>query len=743
MTACDDNESSSNDAPTISAGYSDTLTIEADRKTGYLHFDSQYDWTASIEEDDATYVTFSRSSGEAGENIKILVKMSSDNAGNPDRLCHALIRSSKGELRIPILHRGSTLTILTADQITDYDKYYKPAEFANINMLREDAKWSWVRSKQSEHFFVFWEAGFGSDPNASTLPAGMRVDIDDLLQKAEQFYTTNVEILKMCTVGEGKSYLDKYKMEIYLLYQTEWLATGSGYDNVIGALWVNPSTCQPVGSTIAHEIGHSFQYQTYCDKLYRGGTDDLKSGYRYGFGPNGRGGCAFWEQCAQWQSFQDYPAEAYSQTYSLYTHNCHRHYNHEWMRYQSVWFAYYMVQRHGVESYGRLWQESYYPEDPLETYTRLFCNGDLETFYDRYYEYATRAVTYDFGDIQQYVPSDASSHFGTTMLNVDGKYRPAYANCVGTTGFNVICLNSPTKGATVQATLNALAPGSALAPTDAGTQIDEDGTTVANRTTYNDNVYNGTTYTCSGYRFGFVGVKGGKATYGTPVRGASGTATMSIDDDYDEFYLVVVATPTTYVRHYWDAEEYSKGNEANDLQWPYEVSFDQTDLLGNVTIQPGSPTNVSIDVEVSCDASTNAYELGSINLLKNGVMAQMANAFKLQPAEIAAACNNPAAGSTGTPSEGKIVIGMSSSTGSVAYNYTANTGFWCDANGNVVNWGNGQAVYVEFNPSSYLINYGHMYGVTKAGTTYTLRPTYVYTHNGVQYKAVINLKMKY
>ena len=106
-----------------------------------------------------------------------------------------------------------------------------------------------------------------------TVDAGLRVDIDDLLEKAEQFYKTNIEALKFAQLGEDKSYLDKYKMEIYLLYQTEWLATGSGYDNKIGALWVNPSTCQPVGSTIAHEIGHSFQYQVYCDKILHGNPD--------------------------------------------------------------------------------------------------------------------------------------------------------------------------------------------------------------------------------------------------------------------------------------------------------------------------------------------------------------------------------------------------------------------------------------------------------------------------------------
>jgi hypothetical protein len=66
---------------------------------------------------------------------------------------------------------------------------------------------------------VFWEPGFGYDPNGSDVPASLRVNIDDLLQKAEQFYTTNVEKLKMVTVGQGKSNLDKYKMQIYLLYQ--------------------------------------------------------------------------------------------------------------------------------------------------------------------------------------------------------------------------------------------------------------------------------------------------------------------------------------------------------------------------------------------------------------------------------------------------------------------------------------------------------------------------------------------
>lgn len=99
-------------------------------------------------------------------------------------------------------------------------------------MLRHDSYYSWHRMKQSEHFFVFWSPEFGNDPNsAENQSSGMWVDIDDLLQKAEQYFTTNINTLGMAVLGEGKSMLDDYKMQIYLIYQDEWLATGSGYDD--------------------------------------------------------------------------------------------------------------------------------------------------------------------------------------------------------------------------------------------------------------------------------------------------------------------------------------------------------------------------------------------------------------------------------------------------------------------------------------------------------------------------------
>ena len=164
----------------------------------------------------------------------------------------------------------------------------------------ESNRWTFKRSQESEHFICFWDRPFGDNPNASTVPSSYRVNIDDLLKKAEQFYNTNITRLGMVVVGQQathKSRLNKYKMSIYLLYPgthdgvtiDNWVATGAGNDNTIGTLWITPATCQPAGSTIAHEIGHTFQYQTYCDNIINGKADDLRSGFRYGY-PGSNGG---------------------------------------------------------------------------------------------------------------------------------------------------------------------------------------------------------------------------------------------------------------------------------------------------------------------------------------------------------------------------------------------------------------------------------------------------------------------
>jgi hypothetical protein len=440
----------------------------------------------------------------------------------------------------------------------------------NNDYTKPDAKWSFKHSKESEHFVVFWDSRFGDNPNASSVPANMRVDIDDLLKKAEKFYETNVNKLGMVVTKQGKSQLDKYKMMIYLLYQTEWLATGSGYDNTIGALWVNPSTCQPVGSTIAHEIGHSFQYQTYCDNIYRGKANDFRSGFRYGY-PGSNGGCGFWEQCAQWQSYQDYPSEAInSYHFDVWMKNHHRHFEHEWMRYASYWLQFYWTEKNGITALGRIWNESYYPEDASQAYMRLFCGNDYEELMRQYFEYAQKTTTFDYDHVRSYVGT-RYSRYSVSLINVaDGWKQIAYSKCPQPTGFNAIPLNVPEVGTEVKVSLRPLAAGSALASGDAGTQVDGDGNKVGTVKNYNNTSVAGHEQLA----YGFVGVK----TDGTRVYGdmnlatpdAEGTATFTIADKFRNLWVVVQGAPTKYFQCPWDDKE------ETDHQLPYQIKIEGT-----------------------------------------------------------------------------------------------------------------------------------------------------------------------
>lgn len=742
FTACDDDDTTV--VGDISATQSDQVrTVAWDEVETSCVFTVNTLWAASTS---AEWIRLTVPEGDAGTVRMPLVL--SKNDSDAEREGRVTVRCGDKNV-VFVVKQGANpdaAHVMDPASIENYDKYYTPGthnegfEKGPEGMLRSDARWSWWRMKQSEHFFVFWEPGFGDDPNAETVPEALRVDVDDLLLKAEKFYQTNVETLGMATVGQGKSVLDNYKMQIYLLYQTEWLATGSGYDDMIGALWVNPSTCKPVGSTIGHEIGHSFQYQVSADKLYSGEAayrgDLLPAGFRYGFGENGAGGCAFWEQCAQWQSFQDYPAEAFTQdaNVQVFLANHHRHFNHEWQRYASYWFPYYYTQKHGIGAYSRIWKESAYPEDPLETYARLYCGGELSKLYDDLYDYAARCANYDFDAVHSHVTEAALNHSTKLYKTADG-YQVSYSNCPGTSGFNLIALNVPAAGTALSATLAGLAPGSALAAGDPGTIVDGDGAAVARTSSYNAQQN-----AAKGFRFGFVAVKAdGSSVYGDMTTGESGTAAFTVPESTKRLYLCVLAAPTQYNRHAWDDDE------SNDEQWPYVVSFAGTDLLGNVEITPGDPSSATSFLAVNLDASSEDYALHTFNLLSGNTMALFAQAFKMQPADIASATVDAATASAEgfAPAEGQVAVGLTNPDGSISYAYSANgLGFWIAADGSASSWGDAP-VFFEYNPGAFTLTVGHRPGGSVEGTTYTIRPTFVYVKDGVAYKGVVDIMMRF
>ncbi|WP_297094587.1 DUF4859 domain-containing protein [uncultured Draconibacterium sp.] len=614
-----------------------------------------------------------------------------------------------------------TVVVLSESDVTDYEKFYKPGEFVNMDFLRGDSKWSFVRSKQSEHFIVFWEPQFGLDPNAASVPEALRVDIDDLLEKAESFFDVNVNTLGFAELGAGKSNLDKYKMEIYLLYQTEWLATGSGYDDMIGALWVNPSTCKPVGSTIAHEIGHSFQYQVYADLLAYGGIpNEFNRGFRYGFG--GNGGNGFWEQCAQWQSFQSYPVEAFqSYNFGVYMANYHRHFGHEWQRYASYWLQYYWADKHGIDFLGKLWRESVGPEDPIEAYMRI--NGmSVAEMNNELYDAVSHLVTWDIDAIRE----TGSNYIGQFEYKfytaADGSYQVAYSKCPGTTGYNVIPLNVPEAGTVVTTKFALLQPGSALAANDPGT-YDENGTSM---TTSN---YNPGTLTRAGFRYGYVALlESGERVYGEMNRKLSAEIEFTVPEGCERLWLVVLGAPSSYESHGWDEKE------SNDDQWPYSVSFTNTDLLGNVVIDPNAdPEDLTLTYDVSFPADAENYTGDYVNLNTNGDINKVVQALALQPSEITGAL----LGIGATPQEGKIAFAAVQSDGSLSYNFTANDyGFWFDSNGDVIGWGNDNdsKVFSEFAVGTFEFHIGQFPGKSSAGDTYTIKEALVYQKDGTQYQ---------
>lgn len=746
FVSCSDDDNSTGSGMIIINDDQLTWNVDAESTEFKLDFIARTNWTLAADENSQDWLKVFTASGIGG-TYDLTIGVGA-NVQDDQRTGTLLLKSGNDVKEIKVVQAGSTLKIIDPSQIANYAKYLTPGtwnegfEKGPEYMLRSDAKWSWWRMKQSEHFFVFWEPGFGDDPNAESVPEELRVDVDDLLQKAEQFYKTNVEKLGMATIGEGKSVLDNYKMQIYLLYQTEWLATGSGYDNKIGALWVNPSTCKPVGSTIGHEIGHSFQYQVSADKLFTGEvTEDANGlvpvGFRYGFGANGAGGCAYWEQCAQWQSFQDYPVEAFTQdaNVQVWLKSHHRHFNHEFMRYASYWFQYWFTQKHGIEAYARIWKESKYPEDPVQTYMRLYCNNDLNTLYKDMYEYSAHCADYDFDAVHQY-KTDAAINYSTKFYKSNGYYQVAYSNCPGTTGFNLIPLNVPSSGK-VSATLEGLAPGSALAAGDPGTVVDGDGNAKSTVTSYNKQ-----SNQQSDYRYGFVAItKDGKSHYGEMQKGKSGSVSYDVPANTERLYLCVLAAPDKYNRNAWDDDE------TNDEQWPYRVKFSGTDLLGNVDIPAGNPTDASASLEINLDASSTDYPLHTFNLLNEGVMQKIAVAFKMQPSEIAAATLDDAtvkADGFNGPAEGKIAVGLTNPNGSISYAYSANgIGFWIAEDGSAGTWGDGTKIYFEYNSGAYGLTVGHKPGATEKGKTYTIKPTMVYNKGGKLHKAVITIKMKY
>ena len=685
---------------TITFSSDNTVNLGAEEgSTGNLVFSCDHEWTLEIPEEAQAWLSASKTSGKSTKTTNIIFTAKANEGARRSVTCRIVSGATKKKFTVA---QNMAVFMLKESDVPNLDKYYKPREF-NFDMFRSDAQWSWCRSKQSEHFFLFWEKGYGEyglygakagteDTSPKTLASddALYVDIDDLLEKAEEFYRVNIEVLQFAETGKGKSNLDKYKMQIYLHHTTEWMAYGSGYDDTIGALWINPSTCKPVGSTIAHEIGHSFQYMVYADAVANGAPRDFSTGWRYEIGS----GCGFWEQCAQWQSYQSYAQQAFtSADFSVFVNNCHRHFTHEDQRYASYFLQWHWASKYGVAEIGRLWRESKKPEDAIQTYQRVHglsmdeLNADL-------YEYAARCVTWDFSaeatnlnpgqltGITQPVREFGKPYIGKIGWAGDqdketGFYTVKPARAPEATGFNHIRLNLPKDG-TVSVRFEGL-------PNAAGfNRVSNPG--------------------IAGWNVGFVCLmKDGSRVYSpsTRVRDNADIA-WDVPANADKLWMVVAATPETYLQHPWD------DNNSNDEVWPFRVKFTGTDLFGNMDVS-GTPQSITKVLDLSTSAAAG-YGGTALTLDEDTIVA-IAQAFVLQPNDIIAKLTTDI--NSVKTSDVKFLAVKANGKLDDSYltkdadtYYSANgCGFWFDKAGDNNGWNSGYS-YLEYDPASWTCQFG-------------------------------------
>jgi len=641
---------------------------------------SDQDW--KIIDIDQDWVTADPMSGPANE-LTVVTFTVEKTTIDAERTATVTIKSGATRKEITITQKSSAGYI---DPSTiDVSKIYIPQDLKSNDFYSSSSTWFYGRSKQSDHFIVFWAKDYdeyGIITPTTYSNSTYKVNIDDLLAKAEQFYSTEVGTLKFVTPGASKT--DKYKMMIFLNYQTEWLATGAGYDNIIGALWVSPGTCQPVGSVIAHEIGHCFQYQVFCDN---GGN----SGWRYGFG--GNDGNAFWEQTAQWQSFQSYPEQVFTNyNFADYINGCYHSTFHETPRYANYFIHYYWADKHGVDFIGKLWQQSgaVGKEDPAQAYMRI-TGITLSQYNDEQFDYARKMVTWDLDAIRSYGANYIGSQTCNLNKTTDGYWQVAKANCPENHGYNVIRLNVPAAGTTVTADFAGIAGESG---------------------------YNAVNVGYAGWRYGYVALQNdGTRVYGDVFSSNTGSATFAVPANCTDLWFVVSGAPTNYWPHAWD------DNTTNDEQWPYKVKFTNTNLYGVIEFtDQDHPHDTSFVFNVSYKATTAAsgdYSGTSVSV----DIAKLCYAFVLNTTEITSNLGLPS-------SSQKIKFYGVNKDGSYYNSATANGyGHWFDKDGNVIAWSSTgtNRVYSEFDEKNFKFTLGQHPGRCTAGDVYKIKQAMVYS----------------
>lgn len=590
---------------------------------------------------------------------------------------------------------------------------YTPGSFDN-------SKYSSSRSMSTDKWIIYWESGFGSDPtNASETYA---VNMTRLKQVLDSCYDFNVQKLKM--IDSTTSNAKNYKMIVFLDYTTTWEAYGSGVDNVIGTLTVNPQAANDY-LVLAHEIGHTFQYQVGADLGYE------THGFRYGLGDNGDGGNGFWEQHAQWVSFKFYPDRQFTDYYfSEYITSNYRNILHGIPRYANYFiFDYWAEKNGGIDFISRIWREAASPQDPVDVYKQITGITQSE-FNDQMYEHAAKLTTWDLDLIRARGADYIDSRSQVSMSKVDGYWKVDSGMTVQNYGYNSIKLVAPSSATTVAVNFKGIA-GSA-------------GYTTINLAK-------------GGWRLGFVallsdGTRSYSSTWALNYNGGNPDSTFyfGVPANCSKLWLVVSGAPQEHWHHYWDGTDTEK--PANDEQWPYEVKFYNTNLLNNSieNTLTDFPSSSSAASSSSAKSSSGAAQSSSgtassssvavtVTELSYDVSLPVSSVYtpvqvSLGPDAVGNALGIAAAQIPGLLGNGVTYYAVNPD-GSLDSSSTAEApGHWFSAAGAVTTYGGGAAtVFAELDLSAMVAKIGNYPDKVTVGSLYTIRQALQYGAKRVQF----------
>lgn len=619
----------------------------------------------------------------------------------------------------------------------------KSSTYANVDFTKESSQFCFQRSAESEHFVIFWENGLTKKTNGDISYDGYTCNVTKMLKEAENIWKVYVEDLGFLT--PGKSTTDKVKIEMYIVKKSwdgsDWRADGSGTDGTyyeysgttkntksmkVGVFHCTTRAATARnGHTLAHEIGHTFQFLVGADS-------NGANGLNYGLGQGVDN--EWWEDCANWQAYKVYPQYQYSdgEYYEGYLRTHHLNIHHEDIRYNSCYYQDYWCQLHGKNTVGRVWREAKAStrEDPSQAYMRIF-GLNAESYGDEMYQAFAHLTSMDIEGIHSNSQAkiglepqrliEPSEAIREKYLEGDRQYWIVDPNyCPQNYGYNANPLKVPAAGTTVKAQFKGLAGC--------------DG-------------YGKVNLSYAGWRYGLVAYcSDGTRLYSEAGKTKEGEVSLTIPEKCTNLWLVVMGAPTKYWSHSWSRGVESSSYSGNGEQWPYAVKFEGTDALGVNRHYDEFPEDyerkdTTVVINATLAYSTSSYSYVTVQYDMNAI----SEALGLSTEQLKKIKSNDT-----TSNAGDIRFGGMNATGTTIRYTTTTTdsgasiyGHWFNTSGSVVEWGSSSAIYANFFPADYKCNIGQKPGTLTKGKTYKVRQVIVYTDaDKKMHKAIMEVHVK-